>query len=160
LEIVTFVVPVFVSVTPSELLLPTSTLPKSTLVVLELSATVDPVALPLTEIASGVLEALFVSAIEPDAFPAELGANTTLNVAFWPAAMLIGSVSPDVLKPAPVTFAPEIVTLPVPPFCNVMVCELLEPAATAGKLALMGVAKSCACDVFGGGVPVPEGVDP
>jgi hypothetical protein len=52
------------------------------------------------------------------------------------------------------------VTLPVPPFCNVMACELLEPAATAGKLAIMGVAESCACGVAGGGVPVPEGVDP
>lgn len=160
LEIVTFVVPVFVSVTPRELLFPTGTLPKSRLVVLELSTVVDAIALPLTEIASGELEALFVSAIEPDTSPAELGANTTLNVAFWPAAMLIGSVRPEVLKPAPVTFAPEIVTLPVPPFCNVIVCELLDPTATAGKLAIMGVAESCACGVAGGGVPVPEGVDP
>ena len=56
--------------------------------------------------------------------------------------MLIGTVSPEVLKPAPVTLALEIVTLAVPLFCSVMVCELLEPAATPGKLALVGVAES------------------
>jgi hypothetical protein len=68
--------------------------------------------------------------------------------------MLIGTVRPDVLNPAPVTLALEIVTLAVPEFCSRIVCELLEPVATAGKLALMGVAASCACTcgcgVFGG----------
>jgi hypothetical protein len=47
-----------------------------------------------------------------------------------------------------------------------MVCELLDPAATVGKLAVMGVAESCG--VLGGagggvpvgGVPVADGVDP
>src|SRR5260221_14386497 len=65
--------------------------------------------------------------------------------------MLIGNARPEVLKPAPVTFALEIVRLALPPFCNVIVCELLEPIATAGKLALVGVAASCGCGVFVGG---------
>jgi hypothetical protein len=84
--------------------------------------------------------------------PAELGVNITLKVTFWPAAMLIGTVRPEMLNPTPVTLAREIVTLAVPGFCSVIVCEL-EPVATAGKLALMGVAESCdcscGCGVFG-----------
>jgi hypothetical protein len=148
LEIVTFAFPVFVSVTPSELLLPTSTLPKFRLLVLALSVVVDAMPLPLVAIASGVLGALLTSEIEPVAFPADVGANTTLNVAFWPAAMLIGNARPEVLKPAPVTFALEIVRLALPPFCNVIVCELLEPIATAGKLALVGIAASCGCSAM------------
>jgi hypothetical protein len=64
--------------------------------------------------------------------------------------MFIGSTSPNVPNPAPMTFAAEIVRPAVPLFCNVMVCELLEPAATNGKLALIGVAESCACGVFVG----------
>src|SRR5258707_7547793 len=72
--------------------------------------------------------------------------------------------SSKMLTPAPVTFAMEIVTLSIPPFCNVIVCELLEPIATAGKLALVGVAASCGCGVFVGGATgadlLPEGLDP
>jgi hypothetical protein len=115
-------------------------------------------------IANGVLGALLASEIEPVTFPADVGANTTLNVALWPAAMLIGNARPEVLKPAPVTLALEIVRLALPPFCNVIVCELLEPIATAGKLALVGVAASCGCGVFGGGATgaplLPEGLVP
>jgi hypothetical protein len=167
LEIITFAFPLFVSVAPSELLLPTTTLPKSKLLVLEVSSAVAAVELPLVEITSGELGALLVSKIDPVTFPAELGVNITLNVAFWPAAMLIGSVRPDVPKPLPVTLALEIVTLPVPPFCNVIVCEPLAPVVTVGKLALVGIAESCGCGVFvGDGVPaagvplLPEELDP
>jgi hypothetical protein len=160
LEIVMLAFPEFFNTIPSELLLPTSTLPKSRLFALELSNRDDATALPLVEIASGELGALLLKEIEPVTFPAALGANTTLNVAFLPAAMLIGSVRPDVLKPAPVTLALEIVTLAVPAFCNVIVWELFEPVATAGKLALVGVAeRDCACGV-GAGVPLPPAFDP
>src|SRR5258707_6502124 len=72
--------------------------------------------------------------------------------------------SSKMLTPAPVTFAMEIDTLSLPPFFNVIVCELLEPIATAGKLALVGVAASCGCGVFVGGATgadlLPEGLDP
>jgi len=168
LEIVTFALPAFVSVTPCELLLPTNTLPKSRLLALALSSAVAAVALPVVEITKGELGALLVSETEPVTVPAELGANTTLNVVFWPGAMLIGSVRPEILNPAPPTLALEIVTLAVPPFCRVMVCEPLAPVVTLGKLALSGVAESCGCGAFvgggvlGGGVPppLPEGLDP
>jgi hypothetical protein len=150
LESVTFAFPLFVSVTPSEAVVPTKTLPKSKLLVLELKSAVDAKAVPLVEIINGDPGALLASEITPTLFPAELGANTMLNVALCPAAILIGRTSPDVPKPAPLTFAAEIVTLALPPFCNVIVCELLDPAVTIGKLALIGVAESCACGVFVG----------
>lgn len=137
-----FAFPVLVTVTPSELLLPTNTLPKSKLPVLALNPGAEITPLPVAEIASGELGALLSSEMEPVTFPTELGANTTLKVVFCPGAMLIGTVSPEVLKPAPVTLALEIVTLAVPLFCSVIVCELLKPAATPGKLAVVGVAKS------------------
>jgi len=57
-----------------------------------------------------------------------------------------------VLKPAPVTVTAEIVTVAVPPFVRVMVCELLVPVATLPNAALVGDAASCAC------VPVPLNV--
>jgi hypothetical protein len=131
-------------------------LPKSRLLVFAVSEAVDAMPLPLAEIDNGEFGASLANAIEPDAFPAEPGVNTTLNVALCPAAILMGAVRPDVLNPAPDTFALEMVTAPVPAFCSVMVCELLEPIATEEKFALVGIAASCGCGVFveGGGVLV------
>jgi hypothetical protein len=152
LEIVRFALPAFVSVTPCELLLPTNTLPKSTLLALALSSGVGAMPVPLAEITSGELGASLASETEPVTFPADVGVNTTLNVAFCPGAMLIGRESPEVPNPAPATLAVEIVTLDVPPFCSVIVCELLAPVVTLGKVALSGVAESCGFGVVGGGV--------
>jgi len=143
LESVRLAFPAFIKVTPSEAALPTKTLPKSRLLTLELSSAVAASAVPLAEITSGELGASLTNDTEPAAFPAELGVNITLNVVRWPAAMLVGSAKPDVLKPAPVTIALEIVTALVPPFCKVIVCDPLVPAVTSGKLALIGVAESC-----------------
>jgi hypothetical protein len=154
LEIVRLALPAFVSVTPCELLLPTTTLPKSRLLALALSSGVDAMAVPLAEITRGELGASLASETEPVAFPAEVGANTTLNVVFCPGAMLIGRVRPEVPNPAPATLALEIVTLAVPPFCSVIVWELLAPVVTLGNVAVSGVAESCGCGVVvGGGVP-------
>lgn len=154
LEIVRFALPAFVSVTPCELLLPTTTLPKSRLLALALNSGVEATAEPLAEITNGELAASLASETEPVTFPAEVGANTTLNVVLWPGAILIGRVRPEVPNPAPTTLALEIVTLAVPEFCSVMVWELLAPIVTPGKLALCGVAESCpwGVGVGGGGV--------
>jgi hypothetical protein len=158
LESVTFALPAFVTVTACELLLPTNTLPKSRLLALAVNSAVAAVALPVAEITSGELGASLFSETEPVTFPAAVGANTIAKVALWPGAMLIGSVRPEVPNPAPATFALEIVTLAVPPFCNAIVCELLAPVVALGKLALIGVAESCGCGVFGGGGVLGGGV--
>jgi hypothetical protein len=155
LEIVTFALPLFVSVTFKELLLPTTTLPKSTLAVLAVSESVFATLLPVAVMVRGDPGASLTNEIAPVAGPAPCGANTTLNVAFCPGGMPIGKAKPEVLNPAPVTVTVETVTIPVPPFCNVTVCELLEPIATLGKLALIGAAASCGCGVFVGGVGGP-----
>jgi hypothetical protein len=47
----------------------------------------------------------------------------------------------------------ETVAAALPLFVKVIVCELFEPMATLGKLALAGLAESCACGCgFGDGV--------
>lgn len=55
----------------------------------------------------------------PEALPATAGANLALNVVFWPALRVIGTVIPLKLKPVPEGLAAEIVTLEVPVFVNV-----------------------------------------
>ncbi len=157
LDMVTFAFPAFVRVTPSEAVVPTKILPKSRLLLLELSSGVDASAVPLTEITKGEIKASLIREIDPALVPAVLGAKTMLNVAFCPAATLIGRTSPDVPKPAPVTLAAEIVTPAFPLFCNVIVCELVVPTVTIGKLALVGVAESCPCCAFVGAGPVSVG---
>src|ERR1700736_2327038 len=62
------------------------------------------------------------------------------------------------LKPAPETVACEIVTFAVPPFDNVIVCELLDPVDTLGKAALIGFADNAGC-VAGGVPPFDRGLD-
>lgn len=75
---------------------------------------------------------------------AAVGEKTALKVARFPAAIVSGVVKPLSVKPVPVTLAWEIVTLALPPFVRVKVCELLVPMTTLPKLALAGVTANCA----------------
>ena len=138
-----------VSVEVNELLLPTFMLPKLRVEVLRPRRRVAATPVPLREIASGELGALLTTVIDPVTLPAALGANTALNVAVLPAAIVSGVVIPVVLKPAPVTATDEIVTVALPPFVRVTVCELFVPVVTLPNAAVEGVAFSCGC------VPVP-----
>ena len=142
LEIVTSEFPVFVSVSPCDPLLPSNTSPKANPVVLGVSARVDVTLVPFNASINGEFGALLAKANEPVAFPLADGANTTLNVAFCPGVIVSGVANPAVPNPAPLTAALEIVTFAVPLFCSVIVCELLDPVATFGKLALVGFAES------------------
>lgn len=72
-----------------------------------------------------------------------VGANTTLNVLFAPALIVIGiPVMPLMLKPVPLTFACEMDTAAEPVFDRVIVCELLLPVVTVPKLTVEGFAIS------------------
>jgi hypothetical protein len=88
-----------------------------------------------------------------------------LNVALEPAATVTGIVSPLMLNPVPVTVALEIVASAVPLLSTAIVCELLDPVATFVKLALLGLAASCAwpalLDAGAAGLLVgePEGLE-
>src|SRR5258708_11981247 len=78
LEIVTFAFPLFLTTIPSELLLPTSTLPQSRLLALELSTDDASTALPLWEIASTEFGPFPLTLIDPVAFPAPPAPNPPL----------------------------------------------------------------------------------
>ena len=141
--------PLLVSVVVNELLLPTLTLPKLKLDELSPRTRVAATPVPLREIVIGELGALLTSVIDPVTLPAAFGPNTALNVAALPAAMLTGAVIPVVLNPAPETVTEEIVTVALPPFVRLTVCELFVPVVTLPNAALVGVAANCGC------VPVP-----
>lgn len=148
-EIVTFAFPLFVRITLSDLVVPSFTFPKLKLVGFAPSDALAATPVPLKAIVSGELAALLTSVTDPDSLPEDDGLKTALNVALFPAAMVNGAFSPDVLKPAPVAAACEIVRLALPLFETVMVCELLVPTTTLPNAALDGATAICAC------VPVP-----
>jgi len=137
---VTLALPLLVSATVSELLLPVFTLPKLRLVVLNPSTFVEAMPVPLSGIESGELAELLTKLIEPDTAPAVVGAKTALNVVFFPARIVSGALIPEMLNPAPVTLTDEIMRLADPPFDTVIVCELLVPVETLPNAALDGVA--------------------
>ena len=118
LEIVTLEPPVFVTVTGTELLLPRVTFPKMTLLGFAVS---EPAATPVPESAMfkgepGASEAM---ARLPLTVPAAVGANLTENVTVWVGVNVVGSASPVIEKPVPVTVAWEIVTFDPPVLVSV-----------------------------------------
>ena len=119
------------------------TLPKSKLVGLAPSREVAATPVPLTGIAKGEPGALLVSDTDPFTRPAEVGEKTTLKDEFLPALIDVGKVRPVILKPAPVALPAEIVSVAVPLFVMVIVCELLVPVVTFPKLTLVGLDEIC-----------------
>ena len=81
--------PVFLNVITSELLLPTTTLPKEMLVGLADPKASKPV--PLKGIVAGNPDASLVIEMLPVAMPSALGANVTENVVLAPALMVVGA---------------------------------------------------------------------
>ena len=125
-EIVTVVPPLLVTMTATDLLFPSVTFPKITLLGLAVS---DPGATPVPASAMfrgdpGASEAI---ARLPVRFPEEAGANFTENVTAWLGVNVVGSVSPITEKPAPVTVACEMVTFDPPVFVSVSERLLLLP---------------------------------
>jgi len=104
---------------------------------------------PERAIENGVLAALLAIETEPVKFPVAAGANDTLKIALFPAAITCDAERPVMLKSFPETLACEIVTSVFPPLDSWMLCELLLPMATLPKLAVDGMADNWPC------VPVP-----
>lgn len=94
--------PVLVTVSESDCLLPTVTLPKLRLVGFDPKA---PGATPVPD--NGIVrlgfEALEVMLTLPFALPADAGVNVTVNVALWPDVRVTGVVMPLKLYPVPLT---------------------------------------------------------
>src|SRR5579863_7799349 len=88
----------------------------------------------------GELDILPVRTTDPDTFPADVGAKTTLKVELAPPASAKGVLSPVVVNPVPDTAALVIVTPVLPAFCSLNVCELGDPTITFAKVAEGGVA--------------------
>ena len=94
--------PVFVTVSETDLLLPTVMLPKLRLVGFDPRApAVTPV--PVRGMVRVGLEALEVTVTVPVALPAAVGVKVTLKVALWPEASVTGVGMPLMVKPVPLT---------------------------------------------------------
>jgi hypothetical protein len=104
LDIVTLVLPVFVTVSDKVLLFPTCTLPKPRLVGFDPSA---PAAVPVPD--NGIVSVGFdpfeVMVTLPLAAPVDVGEKATLKVALWPVASVTGTVIPLRLNPVPLATA-------------------------------------------------------
>ncbi len=117
-EIVTVELPLLVTVTATDLLLPTVILPKLMLLGFAMR---EPDVTPVPESAMlrgepGASEAM---ARLPVILPPAAGANFTVNATDWFGVNVAGSVSPTTEKPVPVTVACEIVTFDPPVLVNV-----------------------------------------
>jgi hypothetical protein len=101
-------------------------------------STGTPVPLRFTIVELPVDE-LLVSVSVPDAAPAAVGSNCTVNVAVWLGVKVSGKVAPETEKPAPVIAAALTVTDAVP--VEVSVSDCVAGAFTAtfpnGKLVAL-----------------------
>lgn len=92
----------------------------------------------------GELEALLVNEMFPEAAPAVVGANFTLNSIELFALTLTGVVSRPIVKAAdPLMLACVIVKVALPGFEIVTACVLLVPVLTFPKAALAGFSEIC-----------------
>jgi hypothetical protein len=107
------------------------------------------VPVPLSAIVSGEPGALLVIEAVPLALPAVVGENVALKEVLCPGLRVSGAVMPLMVNPVPDALAAEMVTLAVPEFVNVTVCDPLLPTSTLPKLTLAGLGVSCPC------TPVP-----
>jgi len=97
--------------------LPTTTLPKPTLVGATVSsATAADVAVALRPMATEGLLALLVIETVPVSVPAETGLYVTVTFAVCPGANVAGAVSPEVLIPVPEIVILEIAADALPVF--------------------------------------------
>jgi hypothetical protein len=136
---VTALVPLEVNVTPSVALEPTATSPKLKLVGLTVSVDAPvPVPLRLTATAAFAVE-LLVIASEPVAALAAVGANFTVSDAVCFGFSVKGKVTPEIVKPVPLSEGALTVTAAVPVEVKVTGNVALDPNATLPKFRLVGL---------------------
>ena len=140
--------PVLVSVTVFEALLPTFTLLKATDDGLIVSCDCVAVPDPLRLIVSGDPGALLVTEMRPLALPAVVGENATVKE-LVALGFKVPAENPLSEKPVPEVLAADTETGAVPVLVSVTETEPLLPMRTLPKLMLEGLAESAPC------VPVP-----
>lgn len=133
--------PVLVTVSRSEELLPTATVPNARLAGLaESPPAAAPV--PVRLMLSGEVGASEVTVMLPLALPEEVGLNSTLKLVLWLGPNVIGVVAPEMLNPVPLAAICEIVTVDPPVLVRVSESDELLPTVTVPNLRLLGLAVS------------------
>jgi hypothetical protein len=129
-------------------LIPSTTLPTATgVLTAKVLCVCCSTPVPLTEIFNVEFSAFDVIATPPVKFPADCGANVTLNVALCPIPSVTGGVIPETLNPVPLAAIWLIVTLACPEFVTLPPRLALLPACTLPKAMLgdAGVSWPCCC---------------
>lgn len=140
--------PLLVSVTVCDALLPTFTLLKGTDDGLIESCGCVAVAVPLRVILSGDPGALLVTDTVPEALPKVVGAKVTVKELVAPG-FTVPAMKPLIVKPVPDALAAESATGAVPLLVSVTETEPVLPTRRLPKLMLEGFAERAPC------VPVP-----
>ncbi len=131
--------PLFVSVSPSELLRPTFTFPTLKLLGLAVSCAAAVAPIPDRATVVGELFASLVIVRLPERLPEEEGANWICRVALWPAAIEDKGVPFVMVKAVPEMLAWETVTDAVPLLVKVTLCVALLATETLPKLMFVGL---------------------
>lgn len=148
-EMVALVLPLLVRVMVCWPLLPTETFPNDKLPGLAVNVELVETPLPTSATVCGEAGALSVNVMLPLAAPAAVGANCTLNDSDWPPVSVVGSVSPLMPKPFPVTVATLMTISVVPVLVSCTVLVLVWPTTTLLNVSAEGAIVKPAC------VPVP-----
>src|ERR1700723_4265626 len=138
---VMFEFPPLVRVELSETLLPTEIVLNFRLVGAAPSCTVDADPVPDSGIASDAGAPLVASVIDPFTVAVVVGVKMALKATLPPAGMVVAVDRPEIVNPAPGGATCENVRVELPPFCSVMVCEVLVPFTTVPKLTRAGIAE-------------------
>ena len=137
----TLELPVLVTVSDRDCLLPTVTLPKLRLVGFDPSVPGE-IPVPANGMDRVGFDAVEVTVMLPLALAADCGANVTLKLVLWPAVSVTGAVIPLRLNPVPLIPTWEIVTLELPVLVIVSDRDWLLPTVTLPKLSLVVLSAS------------------
>lgn len=98
--------------------------------------------MPVSETASGELEASLVTVKVPDDAPDEVGANWICAVTLWPTPIEVARLPPVMVNPAPEMVAEETLTAAVPVFVMLKLCVALLPTATLPNETVVALGES------------------
>lgn len=127
------------------LVVPTVSLAKLTVAGLIVSCPAWGAPVPLRATAVGEVAALLTNERLPVTLPDAVGAKLTVMAPDPPAAMLMGSETPTVPNPAPVTFIAVTESAALPVFEMVNDCFPVFPTLTLPNARLLGSTETCGC---------------
>ena len=99
--------------------------------------------------------ALLTTLMLPVTDPVAAGEKLTVSGKLWPAASVTPVEKPVTLNPVPEAVTCETVTLPVPEFATVIVCEAELPTRVLPKFRLVAFVESKYVCVGAAAMPVP-----